>query len=227
MTAEALLAAFQLGDSALPIGRFAHSLGLEALLSGDAAAGEHEIREIVETLLLESAGPLDGAAVALAHRTGCDLASQLELDRAVTARKVSRSCRLASTSCGRRLAALVPQVWSAPAACALAGQVAVGATDGNLAVVEGVLARDLGIDCRTAVLLELRGVAAGLLSVPVRLGRLSASRSQVALASLRGTIEAAAEIALGTDAAGMRSFAPELEIAAMAHARHDARLFRT
>src|SRR5262249_13195602 len=95
MTDSALLAALQLGDSALPIGRFAHSYGLETLLEDDPGAGEPEIGELVETLVIESVGPLDGVAVAHAHRAAGDVAVLLRLDRALTARKLFSPSRAA------------------------------------------------------------------------------------------------------------------------------------
>jgi urease accessory protein len=227
MSTTGLLVTLQLADSTLPIGRFAHSLGLESWLTAEPTADEGTIVETVESLLLESVAPLDGAAVALAHDAADDLPSLLRLDRAVSVRKLTAASRLASTSCGRNLAALVPLVWQAPAAAAFAACVTEGTADGNLAVLEGALTHDLGIHQRSAVLLELRGTVAALLTVPVRLGRLPVSRSQVALASLHGAIERAADVALATTLCEMRSFAPEFEIAAMTHRRRDARLFAT
>jgi urease accessory protein len=227
MNDGSLLGALQLGDSALPIGRFAHSYGLETLLEDDPAVGEQEIAEVVETLVVESFGPLDGAAVAHAHRAAGDLAALLLLDRAVTARKLTAPSRAASTSCGRSLAALVSAVWNAPRTQEFAALVAAGRTAGNLAVVEGVLAWELGLDTRTAVALEVRGFAAGLLAVPVRLGRLSVRRSQALLTCLHPAIDRAVDAALTADLDDLRSVAPELELAAMAHRRREARLFRT
>ena len=46
-------------------------------------------------------------------------------------------------------------------------------TDGNLAVIEGTLARALGVPVRDAVLTALRSGAAALLSAAVRLGAIS------------------------------------------------------
>src|SRR5262249_10842707 len=147
------------GDSALPIGRFAHSYGLETLLEDDPGAGEPEIGELVETLVIESVGPLDGVAVAHAHRAAGDVAVLLRLDRAVTARELFSPGRAASTSCGRSLAALVPVVWDAPSTSEFAELVGAGRSDGNLAVIEGALAWELGLDRRTAVAVEVRGFA--------------------------------------------------------------------
>lgn len=229
MNDVALLAALQLADTALPIGRFGHSLGLESLLEADPEAGEADIVEIVETLVLESIGPLDGVAVAHAHRAAAedDVDALLRLDRSVTARKLSPASRIASTSCGGSLAALLHVLTEARPARALAACVVEGRCDGNLAVIEGAFAHGAGIDCGTAVLLELRGAASALFSVAVRLGRLSASRSQAAMTRLHEGIACAARDAQGARLDEMRSVALEVEIAAMTHMRRDVRLFMT
>jgi urease accessory protein len=211
------LAALQLADSALPIGRFAHSSGLEALLAEEELS-EDELEELAASLLLESAGPLDGAAVAAAHRGGT--VEQLRaLDRLVTVRKLAPGARRASVACGRRLAAL------GLAPHPFCDAVARRETDGNLAVVEGAVAAALGIGLSEAVLIELRGSAASLLSAAVRLGRLPASRAQAVLLRLAGVIDAAGEIALATPPDEMRSTVPELELYALKHERLEARLF--
>jgi urease accessory protein len=227
MSGEPLLSALLLGDSALPIGRFAHSHGLEGFLAAERELPEESLLELVETAVLESAGPLDGAACALAHRAGTqlDVRALVELDRRVTARKLCPASRKASTSCGRRLAALAPLLVHGAAVEAFAAKVAASEAEGNLAVVEGVVGCALGLSGRQAVLLSLRGFAASLLSSAVRLGRLPALRSPVLLrraepALLEATTEAIA-------AADLRSTLPELEIFALAHRRADARLFAT
>lgn len=229
MTDHALLAALQLSDSALPIGRFAHSLGLESLLSEDPEAGEDVIVEVVETLLFESIGPLDGVAVAHAHLAAGDddLDGLLRLDRAVTVRRLTPASRVASTSCGRSLASLTCLLSSSGVAQRLATCVLNGESDGNLAIMEGAVGQCAGLDRRSSVLIGLRGSVATLLSAATRLGRLSASRNQVALLRLHAPIVRAAEEALVASVDDMRSSAIEMDIAAMSHRRRDARLFMT
>ena len=222
-TPEALLAALQLGDSALPIGRFAHSYGIEALANSGSGLGEDAIVELLETVIQESVGPLDGVALAAAHDAAANsnLPLLLDLDACVTSRKLTRSSRTASTTCGRRLAALVPTLTDHGFCAGLALAVRAGETDGNLAVVEGALAQALGLGRESAVLLELRSVAAAMLSALVRLGQLSAFRAQAILSRLRPTLIRAAVFALEQPIATMRSVTPELEIYALRHTRHD------
>jgi urease accessory protein len=223
---EALLAALQLGDSALPIGRFVHSHGVEAWLAANPDAGEAEIAELVETTVTEAVAPLDGAGLAHAHRAGT-LAELVWLDRALTARKAIAPARAASQACGRQLAALAGELSGDGLVAALAAAVRGRETDGNLAVVEGVLARALGIACADAVLVELRGGAGALLSAAVRLGRLAPARAQAAMYAMAPALQAAARAAAAAPAGELRSTGPELEIHALNHRRADARLFST
>ena len=220
------LAALQLADSALPIGRFAHSAGLESFVEANSGADEETIVELVESFVLDGVGPLDGAAVAHAH-SAASVDALITLDRAVTVRKLMPPARLASTACGGRLAALAPRIVKATPLDELCEEVRKGATDGNLAVVEGALSAALGLRRDEAVLVELRGATSQLLSAAVRLGKLSATTAQEAHRKLEPALLEAAGHALELPISMMRSSAPELEIYSLRHQRAEARLFMT
>lgn len=220
------VAALQLADSALPIGRFVHSHGLEAWLRREPAPSEDEIAELVESVVGEAVAPLDGVVLVHAHRAGT-LSDLLDLDRALTARKMSSPARAASCACGRQLANLSGTLVDDVLVARLAAEVRERRTDGNLAVVEGAVARAMGLTVAQAVLLELRGTAAALLSSAVRLGRLGPVRAQGMLAAMAPAIARAATRALDAELDDLRSSGIELEIAAMSHRRAHARLFST
>jgi urease accessory protein len=223
----ALLAALQLSDSALPIGRFVHSYGVESWLRERGEVAPGELADLVRAAVCESIAPLDGAVLAHAQRAS-SIAELVRLDDCISARKLTPSARHASQTCGRQLAALAPQLApSSELVADLSERVRSGQTDGNLAVVQGALARALGIPALDAVLVELRSAAAGLVSAAVRLGALSPVRAQVIVAELAPALVAAAESAIELGLDELSATAPELELAALAHSRADARMFAT
>lgn len=226
MDPGALLAALALGDGALPIGRFAHSGGLEALLAADPDLDEDGLVEVVGSVVACGAGTLD--AVALVHACRADaLAELLALDAWLTARRLGEPAWRASTSQGRQLAALAPSLAGGDVALSFCAAIGRGESDGNLPVVEGALAGSRGVPADAAALVALRGTASAHLAVAVRLGRLSARRSQAALRRLEPTIAGAAARAAATDLADATSSAVELELAALLHGRADGKLFIT
>lgn len=228
-SAQAQLAILQLNDSALPTGRFAHSGGFEAWLEAHPAAAEADLAALIEAALGASFATLDGAGVALAHTaaTGGDLKELLAVDHAVTARKLSRPARDASTLCGSRLTALAVELDAGGIVPEFAAMLDDRATPGNLAVAEGAIAAAFGISQDVAVLAAARSTASWLLSVAVRLGRLSARRAQVLLHALGAELARCATVALGVPRTAMRATTPELEIYAARHPQRAARLFIT
>jgi len=225
--AAALLAAMQLGDSGLPIGRFVHSHGLEAWLREHAHASVDDLSQLVEVVVEEAVAPLDGAVLARAHRAG-SVAELRALDVCLTARKLTPVARTASHTCGRSLAGLAVQLAPEDALVAQFGAlVHARDSDGNLAVVEGALARALAIPERDAVLGALRSAAAGLFSAAVRLGAVSPSQAQVRLARLAPVLVRACNHAMTVELDQLSSTAPQLELFALRHTRSEARLFAT
>lgn len=229
MKAAAYLLALQLGDSALPTGRFSHSYGLEEFLMNEPDLGEADLVELIESMVLEVVAPLDGVALIESHRlaTFGDIDGLLALDLAVTARKITPASRHASTSCGRRLAALAPVLTQRGVALRYTGHVVAGSSAGNLAVVEGVIGYAAGIGAEEAVLLELRSTSAALLSAALRLGRLSATRAQALATSLVPTLCLGLDVAVALDVGDMRAVGPEFDLAAMRHGKRQAKLFAT
>lgn len=225
-TSLSFLAALQLADTALPIGRFVHSYGLESWLARHQEADEAAIADLATTYVRDVVATLDGAAVAHAYRAA-GLVEVLTLDRLLTAHKLGTPAREASHTCGRRLAVLSVDLSDAPLVRQTAAHVRSRTTDGNLAVIAGVLAGAVGLTVTEAVLVELRGAVAGLLSAAVRLGRLAPTRAQVLHVRLAPTVSDAAEEAVALRLDELRSTAPDLEIAALAHRRAHGRSFAT
>ncbi|MFC5185964.1 urease accessory protein UreF [Actinomadura harenae] len=224
----ALLAQFQLTDSAFPSGLYTLSHGLEGYVQL-RIAGADDVHDLVSGVI-RAAGTADAAALALAHRAVAsdDWDAVVEADRRLHAIKLGPEQRTASVRTGRQLLGLAEPAFGSAPAVRLGRLVAGGATPGNHAVVVGAVHAGLGVPVRDAVAGDLYALAASCATAAVRLGRSDFRRAQGLLRALRPEIVRAAETALAArDPRDLRSSTPLADVVAAAHERAEARLFIT
>jgi urease accessory protein len=229
-----LLSLLQLSDSAFPSGRYTLSYGLEALVQSGHLTVPSE-RSTLLRLLGDSihfgAAPSDGLALACAHRAvseaGTDLELLTQVDTRLTAVKLPREVREASTRTGRALLAAATAAIGAGALHDYAERVRRGASPGNHAVLIGLLSASLGVPCLDAVVGELYAFSSSWVGAGLRLGLIDHRGAQALLHRVRPVIAAAAPDVIDRDASQISSCTPFLDVMAMRHEQAEMRLFAT
>lgn len=225
------LAALQLADSFFPSGMYAHSQGLESMVSRRWVSGPDDVEHYLRNLLVGSILPSDGVALLGTHAAagGRDLATLTEIDRHLHTMKLPAELRQASRHAGRRIldeSAPLLDEQTGSSICAEFRQLAADQqTPGTGAVALGAVANVAGIDSETALLMFCHSFSVGILGAAQRLMPLTHSQAQQILKSLHEPAAGmAAEIAT-RDWRDMTSFAPLADIVAMLHETDEARMF--
>ena len=226
------LSVLQLSDSGFPSGRYTLSHGLEAF----AQTGLFETPTLAATLaallgdcIRFGVAPADGVALACAHRAvALDGTVDVELvvaaDRRLSAVKLAREAREASTRSGRALLAAAPAV----AGVSMGGYrqlIDDGNAPGNHAVVLGLLDALLDVPRLEAVTAELYAFSAGWVAAAMRLGLADHLAAQSVLRRVRPVLVAAAERAVAGDVAQIASCTPLPDVMSMRHEHAELRLF--
>ncbi|OBC08003.1 hypothetical protein A5788_15180 [Gordonia sp. 852002-50816_SCH5313054-c] len=222
LRAEAMWLTLQ--DSAFPAGRMVHSNGIESWLRAHPDVPPAMVVDLVIDLVVESVATLD--AVILAHAWAAEGYPELfDLDRLLLSYKTSEQGRCASVDPGRRFAETVQRVGVMPAENKYLNAVIAEEVPGNLAVVEGIVSRAIGIDQPLAVLGALRSSMASALSACVRLGRLGAMAANRALVGAAPHATSKVNAVLAVRLEDLRSNAIEIDTWAIRHDRYTPRLF--
>jgi urease accessory protein len=226
---SALLALLQLTDGLFPAGGFAHSLGLETYVQAGMVADRDGLERFLRAHVDGSAGPSDAVAVAIAVRRAAadDLDGCLEIDARLDAMRVVPEFSAASRQMGRQTLRVAITWAKDPWLETLAERVDTGGTPGHYPVAFGAAAGRAGVVPKAAAAAYLYASAAMLVNAALRLFRFGQLEGQRTLASLRPRLAELAERAIAADLDDMWSFTPGLELAGLAHADLDMRLFRS
>lgn len=197
-----------------PIGSFAYSHGLEALVAEGAIRDSETLRDWIETILRQGAGRSDAILVAQAWQAPNDAAVA---DLAAVLQP-SAERRLESRAQGAAFAAVTAAAW--PAA-------GLDGTAQAYPVAVGQAAAAHGLPLRAVLHHYLQSMAANLVSAGIRLIPIGQTDGQRVLAALVDTI---AMVAADAEAAGLDDlggFALRTDIASMRHETLHTRLFRS
>lgn len=215
----AWLRLLQLHDTALPVGAFAHSNGLEAY--AQRGMGPPELEAWLRAQLGYGFGRLDLAAVALAW-TAEDGVAIAALDAELDAWKGVPSLRATSRALGRRTHALAVQLWPDRA-----DRLPAGVARGHHATVLGAWSRALDLPRRPTLLAAGQGMVAAALAAATRCLPLGPERAQRILVALRPDVVAAAARVDAEPEASLWSATPGADLRAHEQTALVTRLFES
>lgn len=224
---ERLLRLVQLCDSALPVGAYAQSWGLEAYIAGGLVPGPHEVELWVQSWLQHAIAPGEGVIVAHSTRRAAegDWAGLADLNDLMAASRPVPTIRKASCQQGEALVDLAATwPWSSATALALRS---LDRGPWNHAVVFGAIAQAAGGDVGEVVALYLQNAAVGAVSAAVRGVPIGHTHGQQILAYLQPSV---AEFSAASARAPIESYgglSPSYEV--MCHAQYQlyARMFQS
>jgi urease accessory protein len=229
MTSDALAGLLQFGDGLFPAGGHAHSFGLETYAQDGSVSSRDELQTFCRALLEGSVGPCDAVAVVAAMRAAAasDLEVALELDARLDALKPAQELRDASRQMGRQTLRVAMGLIQEPVLSALWDAIEARHTPGHHPLAFGFIGHFLECEPEAVATVYLYSTSAVVVNAALRLMSLGQVDGQRTLWSLRPTIARLAREAAQKQMDDAWSFAPGIEIAAMRHARLEARMFRS
>lgn len=221
-----LLHLLQFGDSALPVGGFSFSNGLESAIQQHVVHDAASLREFTLTAMRQAA-TLDGVALLCAHRAAKagDIEALAEIDRTTFERKLNEETRLMSARMGRKLCELSEAIIANELIKTWLARIKAAQTAGTHAVSLAIALAALGVDRRDAFGVQQYGVATTILGAALRLMRMSFVDTQKILLEATGTVAAAYEDVADATLEDMAAFAPMTDILAAIHVKGHVRMF--
>jgi urease accessory protein len=222
------LSLLQLGDSALPIGGYSHSWGLEAAIDRGLVRDAASLEQWVRDWLRQAVGPFEGVIVAAVCRATSqeDWAAVASANELLNASLTPPTLRQASRDMGEQLLALA-ESWPWAMNAARATRNAQRSQEWHHAVVFATLVGAAAGAPQEALLVYLHQAALGAISAGVRAIPIGHTHGQQILARLHPELSALAEELADRDLETAGSFSPAYEILCHAQSQLYTRLFRS
>jgi urease accessory protein len=224
MTNDAVLvAALQHGDSFFPSGGIPFSWGLETLAAERRLESARDVGRFVEGQLTSRWGTCDRPALAAAYRAADRLDEVVTVDNELDALALSREMREG----GRRAGGALLDVHSSletPRAGAYRDLVHAGEAPAQLAAVQGLVWRGVGLTEEAACAVSAHVASVGLVGAAIRLNLIGHIDGQRILSEMRTVIRrllAAPVVSFEL----VSSYVPAAEIAMMRHETGRVRMF--
>jgi urease accessory protein len=222
----------QLGDSALPIGGYSHSWGLEAAIDQGVVHDAASLEQWGRLWLKHSIGPLEGVVVAAVCRAADrgDWPPALRANDLLWASLLPPTLRNASRDLGEQLLGLA-EVWPWASKCVgtLRGlmSTARGLTHWHHAPVFAALAAVAGARPEEAIGIYLHQAVQGILGAGVRAVPIGHTHGQQVLVRLHEDIESLAATLADRELESAGSCCPAYEILCHAQSQLYTRIFRS
>lgn len=222
-----LLRLMGLSDSALPVGGFTFSVGIETAVGEGLIEGEEELEEYLRSICRATAS-LEGVAALGAFRAARegDFEGAAEVDRLLHACRSGEENRLMSLRMGAKLAELGAELFSEePLVARWLAAIRHDELYGEHATTLGLLFAAGGLSEQGLFTSLLYGVASQLLSASLRTMRISHHTTWRLLFSLGEEVERLYNRFAPLGPEEMHRFSPQTEILAALHEWGERRLF--
>jgi urease accessory protein len=224
------LGLLQIADSALPIGGYTHSWGLEGALARGLVRDPDSLERWTRRWLRASLGPLEGVLVASscrAARSG-SASGLFELNRRAEASIMPPTIRIASREMGDQLLALgATWAWSAGRLATLLAGHPPGTEAWHHPIAFGMLGALADAGPEEVLLAYLHQAAVGMVGAGVRSIPVGHTHGQQVLAYLHDDIRELAATLAGRDPETAGSGCPSYEVLCDEQTRLYARMFRS
>ena len=218
----------QFGDSALPIGSFSFSSGLESAVAEGVVNDVASLEAFVRTARRQATGG-DAIVVLVAHRSSLlgDLDGLVEADHVVIERKLTDEAREATRRIGRKLGEVAGPLLDPSIVTSWVDGVKQGTTPGTYPAGLGAVFAAMGVGEADAFAVHQYGVTATILGASLRLMRVDHHDTQGIAFRTNADIAAEYERAASATLDDMSSFAPVTDVLAALHVHSHVRMFMT
>lgn len=222
-----LLAMQQLLDSALPIGGFSHSFGLETLVQNGRLRTPAALADYLSGMLRHGWATSDCLIVKAVYRDAPDgcLDRLWSAERLIHLQRLSAESRSGAEKMGRRLLQLGMKLYPGFQWSPLADAVSSGRCSGTHPLVFGYVCWQLGVSREAAMTGYLYTCIVHGVGSALRLMSIGQTEGQVLIASLAPLIEEALALTAKLEPEEAYSNMPMAELGMMAHEQLYSRLF--